>query len=331
LFELGYAISDRISGPHFTYVDPRRHRETIAMIENARRLSYLFQRGGFSKDDIMISIPATEEGIWATHHLRKDEIKVNLYLVSGIMHAATCAEAGAAAITIPVGRILDLFERQQYKGCQHLSTHPGIAIILSILAYFRINRVPTRVIGAGFREFAEIGALGGFDAVSISEHHLDRLKWRSEIVSSPNDNSVASTRGRQAKYPTQFLASRTKQFMKGFAPSSRRMAYRILTGALEELKLGMDKIDSAVSTELRRQYSLETLDLQTLYRDITSKKKTTQTPESNPTARSQKEKYSGYMTSKTSRKVEGLFKDEKSSMSEFRDLHRSMMDSDEVF
>lgn len=34
-------------------------------------------------------------------------IHTNLYLVSGLLHAAACAEAGATTITIPVGRVSD--------------------------------------------------------------------------------------------------------------------------------------------------------------------------------------------------------------------------------
>lgn len=32
-------------------------------------------------------------------------VHTNLYLVSGLIHAAACAEAGATTITIPVNRV----------------------------------------------------------------------------------------------------------------------------------------------------------------------------------------------------------------------------------
>ena len=76
------------------------------IIQRARRLVQRFQENGIAKDRIVVSIPATEEGVHATRLLAKEDgLLVNLAMVSGMSHAAVCAEAGAAWITFHLERV----------------------------------------------------------------------------------------------------------------------------------------------------------------------------------------------------------------------------------
>jgi transaldolase len=100
LVELGIAILDRISGPHFTFIDPRYHANTNAMIKRARSLVALFEKSGIDRSRVVISIPSTESGVQATRVLSvTDHFNVNLTLISDLSHATICAEAGAAYLT----------------------------------------------------------------------------------------------------------------------------------------------------------------------------------------------------------------------------------------
>ena len=57
-----------------------------------------------------MQIPATEAGIDAAAALqREDGINVNLTFVSGVMHAAACAQAGAVAVTLSIEKVCVLF------------------------------------------------------------------------------------------------------------------------------------------------------------------------------------------------------------------------------
>lgn len=59
-----------------------------------------------------IQIPATESGIEAAARLqREDGINVNLTSVSGVMHAAACAQSGAVALTLPIAKVSFFFLR----------------------------------------------------------------------------------------------------------------------------------------------------------------------------------------------------------------------------
>jgi hypothetical protein len=72
-----------------------------------------------------IQIPATEAGIEAAASLqREDRINVNLTSVSGVMHAAACAQAGAVAVTLPIAKVclsfpffFPFFSLTSFLGC----------------------------------------------------------------------------------------------------------------------------------------------------------------------------------------------------------------------
>lgn len=56
LFELASDIFQRVSGPHVTFIDPRKHNDTRAMMENACRLHRLFRLQGVSTENVVISV-----------------------------------------------------------------------------------------------------------------------------------------------------------------------------------------------------------------------------------------------------------------------------------
>lgn len=64
-----------------------------------------FQENGVTKDRIVVSIPANEQGVHATRLLAEDGILVNLTMVAGMSHAAVCTEAGATWITFHLDRV----------------------------------------------------------------------------------------------------------------------------------------------------------------------------------------------------------------------------------
>ncbi|KAF9007717.1 hypothetical protein BDZ89DRAFT_1144438 [Hymenopellis radicata] len=67
--ELGKALIDRSSGPHFTFVDTRLHGDGEAICASAIRLIDMFEEGGIERKRIIVSIPATEAGLRAVNEL----------------------------------------------------------------------------------------------------------------------------------------------------------------------------------------------------------------------------------------------------------------------
>lgn len=107
LAELGNALLEFVDGTHCTILDPREHSDDpCVLLAKARSLIARFERLGRDRDTIMVAIPATEAGIAAAASLQcEDGINVNLTSVSGVMHAAACAQAGAAAVTMSIAAV----------------------------------------------------------------------------------------------------------------------------------------------------------------------------------------------------------------------------------
>jgi transaldolase len=77
-----------------------------AIVQRARELVRRFEEKGVAKDNVVISIPANEDGVHAARTLTKEYgILVDLVLVTSASHAAVCAETGAAWITFHVDRV----------------------------------------------------------------------------------------------------------------------------------------------------------------------------------------------------------------------------------
>ncbi|KAG6889906.1 hypothetical protein C0992_003699 [Termitomyces sp. T32_za158] len=267
LSELADVILPRVDGPHFTFVDPRKHDDMISMIRNARRLISLFEEKNIPKSKVVVSIPATLNGIRAAQVLeREHEIHTNLYLVSGLLHAAACAEAAATTITVPVGRLFDWYERRRRTNFTELSVHPGTEAIQALTCYFKLHRIKTRVIGSEFRSLPEIVPLTGLDAICISKDQADGLKGCQICVStsSAGPSPVALLRARQALYPTELLSAHSG-FMDAMSTETRAMITAILYDSLSELRYHMDELEALIARELAEQYQLRTLDLKSLY------------------------------------------------------------------
>ncbi|TFK28233.1 aldolase [Coprinopsis marcescibilis] len=261
--EIGANEFDASPGPHITYIDPRKHCNAEALVAEAQRRFHLLKQRNLSEEEILISMPATEEALKATRILCKQgdgRINVNLFLVSSLLHAAACAEAGASTITIHVRPILEWFERRQGKRVfSDALEHPGVQSIQSILAYFKTNKIKTRIIGKEFRKasaaiMAEIAVLADFDAVCVSEYQLDRLKWNiARYDPSIDSYPTVVLRSKQARYPPNIL-DQDDRFMKNLSPESRGMIRDIMSPALERLSEDMDTIEAAIVREVKKQF-----------------------------------------------------------------------------
>jgi len=274
LVELGNATMDRVTGPHLTFVDPRHHGDSSAMVKNARRLISLFQESGVGRDQIVVSIPATEQGISAAKELESTYgIQTNLVLVSSLIHAAACAEAGATSAAIAVGPLLDWHERRRKTNYRNLRNHPGIETIQSIVAYFKLHKIKTKLIGTNFRGLSEICLLGELDAIALSKEQIEGLRWSQlPLCFELSESSPASLRARQAQYPTALLASKSG-FMTAMSAETRSMVAATVYVAIGKMKVEMETLQAVVGREVERQFALQTLDLKTLYRSITLGKK----------------------------------------------------------
>jgi transaldolase len=88
--------------------------------------------------NIVIKIPATYEGLEVTSALAKEGIPVNFTLCFSLNQAVLGARAGAAYVSLFVGRLDDI-------------GNDGMALVKDIVDAFRYYQLPTQVIAASIR------------------------------------------------------------------------------------------------------------------------------------------------------------------------------------
>jgi transaldolase len=172
----GKEILKIVPGRVSTEVDARLSYDTEATITKARKLIGLYNEAGISNDRVLIKVASTWEGICAAKQLEKEGIHCNLTLLFSFAQAVACAEAGVTLISPFVGRILDWFKkstgRESYPGPED----PGVISVSQIFNYYKTYGYKTEVMGASFRNSAEIIELAGCDLLTISPALLDELR-----------------------------------------------------------------------------------------------------------------------------------------------------------
>ncbi|KAJ3854370.1 hypothetical protein EV368DRAFT_80661 [Lentinula lateritia] len=326
LVEIGVTMMDYAPGPHFTFIDPRLallklshgERDTAdrpsnstllaiqKIVEHAKELLTKFCTAGVDQSRVIIGIPATKIGVLAAAMLENSGIPTNLYLVSGLMHAIACAEVRPCFITIDVASVLSWYERlaaqedvaisDNLEG-EALLDHPGIVAIQSILEYYRLYSISTKIVGGNFRTAHEISILGHeFDALSLSQNRMDELRTaylpfcasRLASTSHPQsadnltEGSAASDIARAApKFPTAMVMSlqsrsyafnydwlHSEAFMNLAHPASPCPAIllaSITLTSLGALKVQMENIHEVTQHSALDRVELRVLPLEELY------------------------------------------------------------------
>ncbi|KAK0484479.1 hypothetical protein IW261DRAFT_839343 [Armillaria novae-zelandiae] len=257
IVELGKPMIDRAPGPHITFVDPRFHGNANRIYRNAIRLIDMFEESGVNRDSIVVTIPATEEGILASNYLeRKCQILTNLDLVGTLAHAAACAQAGANLVSIAVGPLLDWYEKKRKSEYQDIKTHPGIEHIQATAVHFKLHNRPTRLVGTNFRTLKELGPLGCLDAIVISKDKVEKLNGRPfPLIHSVPKTSPAYAHAEGIPKGTAFQGKGSK-FISFLSDSDRSALAETMHVTLGRLTVKMQEIDKMIQEELSKQYTL---------------------------------------------------------------------------
>ena len=172
---IGKEILKYVPGRVSTEVDARLSFNTQAMVDKARDLIALYAALGISKDRVLIKIASTWEGIQAAKQLELLGIQCNLTLLFSFTQAVAAAEAGAFLISPFVGRILDWYKASTGKADYSAEEDPGVISVSKIYNFYKESGYKTVVMGASFRNTAEIEQLAGCDRLTISPELLEKL------------------------------------------------------------------------------------------------------------------------------------------------------------
>jgi transaldolase len=173
--KIGCEIVALVPGRISTEVDSRLSFDTMATVTRARKLIALYRAAGVSQARVLIKIASTWEGIQAARILEQEGINTNLTLLFSMPQAVAAAEAGAYLISPFVGRILDWHVAHTSRKTYTADEDPGVISVTRIWQYFRRHGHTTVVMGASFRNIAEIEALAGCDRLTISPALLAEL------------------------------------------------------------------------------------------------------------------------------------------------------------
>lgn len=193
---IGLEILKLVPGRISTEVDARLSYDIEGCIAKAKRLIKLYNRAGISNDRILIKLAATWQGIRAAERLEKEGINCNLTLLFSFAQARACAEASVYLISPFVGRILDWYKTNTDKKEFSPADDPGVISVTKIYHYYKQHGYKTVVMGASFRNVAEIIELAGCDRLTIapallkeladSEGELERkLSFTGEVKARP--------------------------------------------------------------------------------------------------------------------------------------------------
>src|ERR1700753_734131 len=123
---------------------------------------------GIDKERVLIKLASTWEGIKAAEILQsKHGINCNLTLLFSLVQAVAAAEAGAFLISPFVGRIMDWHKSKTGRSFTG-ADDPGVHSVRSIFEYYKSHGHGTIVMGASFRNIAEVEELAGCDYLTIS-------------------------------------------------------------------------------------------------------------------------------------------------------------------
>lgn len=194
----GREILQHIPGVVSTEVDARLSFDTMATVQEARRVMRAYEQAGISRDRVLIKIASTWEGIQAAKLLESEGIRCNLTLLFSFAQAQACAEANVTLISPFVGRILDWYKKAEGRDFS-AEEDPGVQSVRAIFTYYKACGYSTIVMGASFRNTGEIAALAGCDKLTISPALMDELaKSPATLTAHLNAERVSA----QTPYPT---------------------------------------------------------------------------------------------------------------------------------
>jgi transaldolase len=197
LVRFGCEILAIIPGRVSTEVDARLSFDTQATVTRAERIIELYQAQGVHIDRVLIKIAATWEGIAAAAQLERRGIHTNLTLLFSFCQAVACAQAKVQLISPFVGRIYDWYKKAAGANWDEAANaganDPGVKSVRAIYNHYKHFGIATEIMGASFRNLAQITALAGCDLLTIAPELLAQLS--SSEVSVPRALDPQAARG----------------------------------------------------------------------------------------------------------------------------------------
>lgn len=183
--------------------------------------------------------------------MEKDGIACNLTLLFSLTQAIACAEANVTLISPFVGRILDWYKQKEGKNFVG-ADDPGVQSVTQIYNYYQENGYKTVVMGASFRNIAEIIELAGCDLLTISPLLLNELQSsHSELkrklfmkkITKEHHDDVKPLDKKQFDWQLNENAMATEKLAEGIRDFARDQV--LLESLLKQLVDNSDSVDQS--------------------------------------------------------------------------------------
>jgi len=238
LVRFGCEILALVPGRVSTEVDARLSFDTEATVMRAERLVELYQAQGVPVDRVLIKIAATWEGIRAAERLERRGICTNLTLLFSFCQAVACAQARVRLISPFVGRIYDWYKKAAGPGWDEQAhsgvNDPGVRSVRAIYNYYKHFGIATEVMGASFRNTAQIIALAGCDLLTIAPELLAQLAASDAPLARALDPDAARALDLR---PVQYDEPAFRYALNDDAMATEKLAEGIRAFAADTVKL----------------------------------------------------------------------------------------------
>ena len=245
LVRFGREILKVVPGRVSTEVDARLSFDTAASVARARRIMALYESAGVKREQVLIKLASTWEGIQAARILEHEGIHCNLTLLFSFCQAVACGEAGVRLISPFVGRIYDWFKKSAGSGWDEAAhagvNDPGVKSVAEIYAYYKKFDIATEVMGASFRNVGQIVALAGCDLLTISPELLAQLQASDAPLARALDPKAA---GKAAIHAIVYNEASFRYALNEDAMATEKLAEGIRGFAIDAVKL--DKMIGAL-------------------------------------------------------------------------------------
>jgi transaldolase len=178
----GIEILKIVPGRVSTEVDAKLSFDNEGTVKKAREVIAMYKESGIDREQVLVKIASTWEGIKAAETLSKEGIHCNMTLMFSLAQAIACADAKVKLVSPFVGRILDWHTHNHPEHKFTPDSEPGVLLVKDIYNFYKKFGHKTEIMAASFRNEGEIMALAGCDLLTISVPLLNELEKTEGIL-----------------------------------------------------------------------------------------------------------------------------------------------------
>ena len=128
------------------------------------------------REDVIVKIPATEQGLKAIRKLKEEKIDVLATAIYSMQQALMAANCGAAYVAPYVNRICNL-------------EMDGVDVTLKIHKVFQEQNISCKIIAASFKNMDQVNQLmaGGIEAVTVGADLMEKIVHNKHAQEASDD------------------------------------------------------------------------------------------------------------------------------------------------